>query len=194
MDIRSPFRRANQSDASLLAELVNYAGEGMPVYLWEKLAKPGETAWDVGRQRAARESGSFSYRNTVLIEHNGRGAGGLIGYEIPDDPPPLASDLPAMFVPLQELETMAPATWYVNVLAVLPEFRSRGLGSKLLNLADETGRTLKKRGMSVIVSDANLGARRLYERHGYREAASRAMVKEDWVNRGQNWVLLTKVL
>jgi len=194
MQMRSPFRRATQSDAPLLAELVNYAGEGLPVYLWEKLARPGETAWDVGRQRAARESGSFSYRNTVLIEHDGRPAGGLIGYEIPDDPPPLASDLPAMFVPLQQLETMAPATWYVNVLAVLPEFRSWGLGSRLLHLADETGRTLGKRGMSVIVSDANLGARRLYERHGYREVATRAMVKENWVNRGQNWVLLTKDL
>jgi ribosomal protein S18 acetylase RimI-like enzyme len=48
--------------------------------------------------------------------------------------------------------------------------------------------------MSVIVSDANAGARRLYERLGYREMARRAMVKEDWTNEGQAWVLLTKAL
>ncbi|NJO33793.1 MAG: hypothetical protein HC869_12240 [Rhodospirillales bacterium] len=48
--------------------------------------------------------------------------------------------------------------------------------------------------MSVIVSDANPGARRLYERCGYREAAVRTMVKDDWQNDGRNWVLLTKAL
>ena len=61
-----------------------------------------------------------------------------------------------MFVPLQELENLAPGTWYVNVLAVLPAFRGAGLGTKLLGLADDTGRKLGKRGMSVIVSDASL--------------------------------------
>ena len=34
----------------------------------------------------------------------------------------------------------------------------------------------------------------LYERCGYEEAASRAMVKEAWVNEGQNWVLQIKTL
>ena len=44
--------------------------------------------------------------------------------------------------------------------------------------------------MSVIVSDANTGARRLYESLGYREVARRTMVKEEWSNEGQEWVLL----
>jgi ribosomal protein S18 acetylase RimI-like enzyme len=190
--IRAPFRRAIQADASALAELVNYAGEGMPFYLWGKLVEPGETAWDVGRRRAAREGGSFSYRNAVVVEHEGQCAGCLIGYEIPDDPPSIAPDLPAMFVPLQQLENMAPSTWYVNVLAVLPQFRNRGLGTELLSLADETGRALGKRGMSVIVSDANVGARRLYERQGYRAMAQQAMKHEGWATDGLNWVLLAK--
>jgi GNAT superfamily N-acetyltransferase len=96
--------------------------------------------------------------------------------------------MPILFVPLQELENLAPSTWYVNVLAVLPEYRGRGLGTRLLQLADETGRKLGKKGMSVIVSDANVGARR------YRETARRAMVKEGWDNPGREWVLLTKPL
>jgi ribosomal protein S18 acetylase RimI-like enzyme len=72
--------------------------------------------------------------------------------------------MPALFRAPQELENLAPRTWYVNVLAVLPQFRGMGLGTKLLTFADETGRALGKRGMGVIVSDANFGARRLYER------------------------------
>lgn len=187
-------RPATLSDAPILAELVNYAGEGLPLYLWSKMAAPGESAWDVGRKRAARDEGSFSYRNATVIEQDGACAGCLIGYEIGDDPAPIGADMPAMFVPLQELENLAPSTWYVNILAVLPQYRGQGLGAKLLGVADETGRRLAKRGMSVIVSDGNPGARRLYERCGYQAVATRAMVKEDWVNEGGNWVLLTKRL
>jgi ribosomal protein S18 acetylase RimI-like enzyme len=188
------FRPATSDDAIVLAELVNYAGEGMPLYFWGQLAEPGEAAWDVGRRRAAREEGSFSYRNATIIEQYGQYAGCLIGYAIPDNPEPVPDDLPAMFVPLQELENLVPGTWYINVLAVQPQFRRQGLGARLLALADERAEVSRKRGISVIVSDANTGARRLYERCGYKESATRLMVKENWKNEGQSWVLLTKDL
>ena len=176
MDEQEPrFRPARIDDARVLAELVNYAGEGLPLYLWGKMAGPDETPEEVGRKRAERQTGSFSYRNATIVEHQGRAAGALIGYPIPDAPEPIASNMPDMFVPLQELENLAPSTWYVNVLAVLPEFRSAGLGTAMLCLADEIGRKQAKRGMSVIVSDANTGARRLYENLGYREVGRRTM-------------------
>jgi len=186
------FRPATIDDANVLTELINYAGEGMPLYLWSQMAEPGETAWDIGRCRALREEGSFSYRNATIIEHDGQCAGCLIGYEIPDNPEPIPDDMPAMFVPLQELENLASGTWYINVLAVRPQFRGQGLGTKLLRLAEETAQRLGKRGMSVIVSDANLGAHRLYKGLGYDERARRPMVKENWENEGRSWVLLTK--
>lgn len=189
-----PFRRATIEDAPVLAALVNYAGEGLPLYLWGKMAAPGETAWDVGRRRASRDEGAFSYRNAIMIEHEGQCAGALIGYAIPEHPEPISADTPAMFVPMQELENLVPGSWYVNVLAVRPQFRGHGLGTKLLGLADDTGRALGKRRMSVTVSDANPGARRLYERCGYRQTATRPAVKEDWRNDVREWVLLSKSL
>jgi ribosomal protein S18 acetylase RimI-like enzyme len=187
-------RFARPDDADILAELINHAGEGLPDYLWSRMAEDGQTPREVGRARAVREDGSFSYRNATMIEHNAEPAGCLIGYVIAKNPESVDPGTPPMFVPLQELENLAPDTWYVNVLAVLPRFRNLGLGSTLLRVAEHTGRYLGKSGMSIIVSDANADARRLYERHGYREAASRQMVKEDWVNEGRNWVLLTKAL
>ena len=48
--------------------------------------------------------------------------------------------------------------------------------------------------MSVTVSDANIGGRRLYELLGYRETARRTMVKEQWVSEGHEWILMAKVL
>ena len=109
MVLRPPFRAATVEDAAALARLVNYAGDGLPLYLWGKMAGPGESAWEVGRRRAAREEGSFSWRNAVLIEHAGECAGCLIGYDIAAAPAPVPADMPAMFVPLQELENLARA-------------------------------------------------------------------------------------
>lgn len=192
MAAANAFRPARIEDAAVLTELVNHAGEGLPLYLWGKLAEAGETAWDAGRRRAARESGSFSYRNATIIVHAGVAAGSLVGYVIPEKVESVPADMPAMFVPLQELENLAPGTWYVNVLAVLPPYRGRGLGSEMLRLADTTGDKSRCQGMSVIVSDTNRGARRLYERMGYAETARRPMVKEGWINDGTEWVLLTK--
>ena len=47
---------------------------------------------------------------------------------------------------------------------------------------------------STTATRANEGARRLYERCGYAEAAHRPMVKEDWENPSDEWVLLVKSL
>jgi ribosomal protein S18 acetylase RimI-like enzyme len=99
-----------------------------------------------------------------------------------------------MFVPLQRLEDLAPGTWYVNILAVLPAFQGRGYGSTLLHIADQIAATHHKHGLSIIVSDANHGARRLYERHGCRQLASRLIVKDQWQHPGRNWLLLVKPL
>lgn len=187
------FRPASTEDAGVLTTLINHAGEGLPVYLWARMAGPGESPWAIGRARAVRETGSFSYRNAMIAETEGRVAGTLIGYAIGDEPEPVTG-IPPMFVPLQELENLALGTWYVNVLAVLPEFRNLGLGSTLLDRAEAAGHALGKHGMSIIVSSANHGARRLYERHGYAERARRTMVKEGWINDGKDWVLLTKPL
>jgi ribosomal protein S18 acetylase RimI-like enzyme len=188
-----PVRSATIADAAALADFVNMAGEGLPLYLWTKMAGPGEDAWEVGRRRAMRENGSFSYRNAVLLEERGKAVACLIGYRLPEAPEPIDyAKMPPIFVPLQELENLAPGTWYVNVLACCPEERGKGHGARLLLEADERAAESGCGGLSIIVSDANEGARRLYERHLYREAARRPMVKEDWENPGRSWVLLTK--
>jgi ribosomal protein S18 acetylase RimI-like enzyme len=191
--IEAPFRRAAAEDAGALAELVNFASEGLAFYVWDKIKEAGETAWDIGRRRAAREQGAFSYRNAVVAEIDRRCVACLIGYPQPVEPQPINyAAMPPMFVPLQELENLAPDSWYVNVLAAYPEYRGKGLGARLLGIAEALARETGKRSLCLIVSDANEGARRLYLRQGYREAGARPIVKGNWVTEGRNWLLLTK--
>ena len=59
IELDPPYRRATPEDANGLAELINFAGEGLPLYLWSKMVETGETPWDVGHRRAGREEGSF---------------------------------------------------------------------------------------------------------------------------------------
>ncbi len=195
VNLSAPYRRASADDALALAELVNIAGEGMPLYLWTGMAEPGQSPWDIGQQRARRDTGGFSYRNTVLRDDRGEVASALIGYPFPDTPEPSDYDeMPAMFLPLQELEDLVPGTWYVNVLATYPEYRGKGYGSELLSIAEQLAIDTGRTGLSLVVSDSNSGARRLYARSGYVEVATRPMVKESWETPGKNWVLLERKL
>jgi ribosomal protein S18 acetylase RimI-like enzyme len=192
--IQPPFRRAALDDAAALAEFVELASEGLATYLWSRLGGPGRDPWNVGRERVCGETGGLSYRNAIVTELAARPAAGLISYPLADKPEPITDKLPAMLVPLQELMNLALGTWYVHVLAAYPEYRGKGQGSALLALADRLAEAGGKRGLSLIVSDTNTGARRLYESFGYQEAGQRRMVKEQWQHPGVNWVLLRKHL
>ena len=180
-------RPARREDAADLARCVDLASEGLVRLVWAELAEPGEDVMAVGARRAARDEGDFSWRNATIAAVEGRVAGGLVAYRI-GAPEPL-DGLPPAFRPLQALENRVPGTYYVNVLATYPGFRGRGVGSRLLAEAE---RQSLGRGMSLIVADGNLRARRLYEAFGFREMAREAVVGEGWTSRSRDWVLMVR--
>lgn len=186
-------RPARKSDAAALAILVDIAGEGMPSYLWSRMREPGQSVMEVGRARAARDEGGFSYRNTTVAEIDGEVAACLVDYQFDDpyDTGDLAT-LPDMVRPLIELEAKAPGSWYINVLATFPEFRGQGIGARLLALAEERGRAQKAKSASIIVASENTGALRLYTRSGYREVARARVVEFPGCAHGGDWVLMVK--
>lgn len=191
IELVPPFRIACAADAPQLAELVNFAGEGLPYYFWTKLAKAGQDPWDIGR---ARQEMKTQEGQMVVVDFGTGAVAGLTGYGIPASPDPISADFPPLFRPLQELENMVPESWYINVVACYPEQRGMGLGSQLLQLAEDIAQSQSFRRMSVVVADDNVGAQRLYERHGYSELARLPCVREDWQTPTQAWVLLTKLL
>ena len=100
-------RPATPADTHALAELVNMAGEGLPLYLWTRMAEPGEDPWEVGSQRALRDSGGFSWRNATVLAAEGQAAACLIGYSLPNEPEPIDPGMPPM--------TLQEGTWKVEV-------------------------------------------------------------------------------
>ena len=191
IDLAPPLRLAKPTDAPQLAELVNFAGEGLPEYIWTGMAKDGEDPWDIGR---ARQADKASEGQIIVIDQGDGAIAGLTGYSIGPDPEEIGDDFPALFRPLQELENQALNSWYVNVLACYPEHRGHGHGGQLLDIAEEIGRAEGHSQMSVVVASDNVGARRLYERKGYRETAKAPCVKEGWKTETEDWVLLMKTL
>lgn len=186
-------RPARKSDAPALARLIDIAGEGIPSYLWARAAEPGETAMDVGCRRAARDEGGFSWTNAIVADVCGEAVAMLLGYRQPDQMPALDfSEIPGFLHPLLELESLAPGSWYINALAVLPERRGEGLGSRLLGEADRLAARARASTISLIVDDANDGAKRLYARHGYVEVARRPAIPVPGGAEHADWVLLVR--
>ncbi|MGH6833665.1 MAG: GNAT family N-acetyltransferase [Methyloceanibacter sp.] len=189
------FRHATKADASALAVLVDIAGEGMPAYMWSTMKAPGQSLLEFGRERAARETGGFSWRNAVVAEIGVEIAASLVGYRL-DDPYDLGvlDETPEIVQPLVRLEAKAPGSWYVNVLATFPEFRRKGIGGQLLAIAEAKGREEGAPSLSVIVASWNEDAGRLYARAGYSALASEPAILFPGCPHKGDWVLMVRPL
>jgi ribosomal protein S18 acetylase RimI-like enzyme len=189
------FRLATKADAAALAVLVDIAGEGGPNYMWSSLAAPGQSSLEVGRERARREEGGFSYRNATVAEIGGEIAASLVGYRL-DDPYDLGDldEMPEFVRPLVRLEAKAPGSWYVNVLATFPEFCRQGIGARLLAIAEDEARQEGAPALSVIVGSWNDGAARLYAGAGYSPLAREPAVLFPGCPHQGDWVLMLRSL
>lgn len=191
IELNLPLRLATETDAAQLADLVNFAGEGLPLHLWTGLAREGEDPWAFGRDRQAAKARD----GQIVVVDLGDGAiAGLTGYAIGSEPETIGPGFPALIRPLQELENEALDTWYVNVLACYPYQRGKGHGTRLLRIAEDICRASELSRLSIVVASNNTGAQRLYARMGYVKTASRPCVKDGWETDTENWNLMIKTL
>ncbi|WP_417308777.1 GNAT family N-acetyltransferase [Devosia sp.] len=188
-------RPARRSDAADMALLVNIAGHGLPSYVWSQSEMMAEvdSAFEVGRMRAMRDDGSFSWRNALLAATDDEVAGMLVGYRQPDEiAPEDTSDMNPVFRPLVELEAEAPGTWYLNILAVFSSWRGKGVGGMLIKAAGERATDEKAKGLSLIAADDNTSALRFYERQGFQRRAERPVVPYPGGPQSGHWLLMVK--
>lgn len=193
--VAAGLRPARRTDCRRLAQLAAIAGEGIPEYLWSQMAQGHERPIEVGARRVASEEGDYSYRNATVAERGGQVVAMVLAYTLPaeTDATPL-DDYPALVRPMVELERIVPGSYYINMLATLPGFRGRGLGSLLLEAVGARALAAACRMLSVGVFEQNTGALRLYQRHGFRETARRAAVPHPCRPYDGDVLMLTRLL
>lgn len=173
---RIRMRSATAADARTVAELIAIASAGIATWLWSGHARDGQDPLSVGAERVARPDTTFSYRNAVLAERDGRAAGMMLGHWLDASCSQhivRLEDLPPLLRPLAELECQVPGSFYVSVLSVFDAFRDAGIGTRLLQAAAGRATSLGCTRLSAQVFSQNIGAVRLYERNGFRTVDSR---------------------
>ena len=77
------FRQATKDDAMALAELINFAGEGMPYYLWEGMAEDATIPDGYASATLELHTGAIHFLqggagDTVVLLHHSTGSPGWI--------------------------------------------------------------------------------------------------------------------
>jgi ribosomal protein S18 acetylase RimI-like enzyme len=184
------FRAATQEDCYELARLFRIASGGVADYMWSRLAPkyPGLTPLEIGARRFAREEGNFSYKNCVVAEQGGAVIGMLFPFPIEEGQE--ADDEPAdpILKPYEELEI--PGSSYICALALLPGFRGRGVGTKMLSIARKQAHQRGFGTLSLLVFEQNGGAVRLYERNGFKVAGRAPVVPHELIDHTGNVLLM----
>jgi ribosomal protein S18 acetylase RimI-like enzyme len=185
------FRPANKVDARAIAALYSIASDGVSDYIWTKLAEPGENILDVGQRRYERENTPFSYQNCTLAILGSEIAGMVVAFPMmvddcaePEDDPILA--------PYSKLEELN--SYYICGIAVFPEFRCQGIGTQLMAIAEAKAIAKGFQKLSLIVFEQNMGAKRLYDRLGYREVAREAIAPHPLIHYTGDAILMVKTI
>jgi ribosomal protein S18 acetylase RimI-like enzyme len=188
-------RPAKKSDAAEIALLVNIAVHGGMARGWahSEAAKDTYDPLEVGRLDFLDDTAEFGWTNATMAEVDGEIAGMLLGYRKPDEFTPVPPEVTGFMRPILELEEAANGRWFISMLGVHVTWRSKGIGSALLEVASVKRAETAAHGLALIVEDSNAGARKLYERCGYAVRDQRAMVRFQGggPERG-DWLLMVK--
>ena len=87
-----------------------------------------------------------------------------------------------------------PSEAYVERLVVSPSFRRQGMARRLLSAAEDLARDRGKKTVGLHVTSANLGALRLYEAEGYKEASRQRSLITAYFLDIREWLYLKKDL
>jgi len=186
------FRPAEKPDCQALATLFSISSDGVANYVWSKRAQPGEALVDVGARRYAREDSVFSYRNCTVATLEAEVIGMLVAYPMVIGDGDDDGEVDPVLAPYARLEEHG--SYYVCGVAVFPEYRGQGIGSRFLTLAERQARSQGINILSLIVFSENTGAKRLYERLGYREKLREPVVPHPLIRCAGDAVLMVKTL
>jgi GNAT superfamily N-acetyltransferase len=190
------FRAGRPEDASDLALLLDAASRRLASWFWSTLAAPGQSWFEVGRDRILNQPDTDSYHSKWhMAEAEGRIIGALFGFSVPD--PYDRLDLNALPAPLRamfELEVVAKGCWLLQAVALFPEQRGKGYGPALIEHACQAARDAGHRRIALEVESPNTGAISLYRKCGFTEWERRPYVPFPGSDDEGDWILMAKDL
>lgn len=185
------FRAAKKQDCANIAALYSISSDGVADYIWSKLAEPGQAILEVGQQRYEREGTAFSYENCTIAERMGDTLGMLVAFPMFVDPNSEPENDPVLS-PYSELEE--DNSYYICGVALFPDYRSKGIGKQLLDLAEKHARERGFNKLSLIVFEENIGAKALYLREGYIEVKRAPIYPHPLIHFTGDAILMVKTL
>ena len=182
-------RSARPEDIPTLLGLINASSAGLPLQAWQMSARPGQSAWDRGRDLMLDQDSGIHFGHCWIAQTAEGGVGGLV-FQAPlpahgrmDEP-----DTPFLR-PLRELVAEAEGSTHVSHLCTMDGWRRHGIGSALLGFAESFR---ARRGMSAIISSANREGRSLCRRFGYADRSRRRLVLPNGHSTDDDWILVCK--
>ena len=139
-------RRATPGDSLACARLLVMASHGMAEAVFRDLIPGQPTEQIIATRRIEPEGRSSSYTNWWVVEgDHSEIAGGMNAYALKENVRPAREELLTderirILRPMIELDAEAAGTFFINILAVFPEYRHAGLGRRLIALAVQKAR------------------------------------------------------
>ena len=132
---------------------------------------------------AAREVSQYSYRNALVAEVDGETVGAIIGYDgarLEELRKPLYELMIEKFGSVRPVEDETSAgEFYLDSIAVLPQWRGRGVGGALLSAARDRAFAAGHERVGLIVDFANPRAEALYNSLGFERVNATTFLGHD---------------
>ena len=172
------FRIATEDDCTELALMIDVAGRRLPSYLWSQEVRQGQSYFEYGREKIRTDTNRNSYfENWLVAESQDKFVGAFFGFSVEDPYPEIDFDaIPECFRPCVELERIARGCWLLQAIAILPQYRGKGLARQLLDKAESVARDSGTNRIALQVEEVNEIAFNTYQRNGYIEVDRRPYV------------------
>ena len=190
------FRSATEDDCTELALIRDVAGRRMPSYLWSQEVGQGQSYFEYGREKIRTDANYNGYfKNWLVAESQSKFVGAFFGFSVEDPYPEIDLDaVPECFRPCIELERVASGCWLLQAIAILPQYRGKGLARQLLDKAESVAKDSGTNRIALQVEEVNEIAFNTYQRNGYIEVDRRPYIPFPDSDDTGEYVLMWKEL
>ena len=166
------YRDARKEDCPQIAEYINYASDGILDYLFKDNAA-GMAVTETLTYGLKNEKGDDSYKSVIVAEYQQDIIGIVQSYSAIYH---RIDDEMGSFFSKEKLgqfkefyDSKVENSLLINAMFVEPDFRCKGIGTKLLSLTKARAESLSFDKLSLFVLADNLNAQRVYHSFGFKK-------------------------